>query len=239
MLIHTQDQNNSRNREWMRNNERPIMHSTGYELSKEQANFITLLIIDESGSMASLKQATVESFNGLVKSILNDAIEIPTLTQHMGVVTFEGNRIVERLALTTVRENSEIQELYYHPNGNTPLFDAMGMSVTKLEKLIQQSGVPEEKVKVSVAIFTDGEENSSREFSLREIQRLVERLKLKGWEFSYYGTEHRVEEMAERLRMDRVERFEKSEHGLHNTMASYSRSSKMSKEEFMAKQNKR
>ena len=156
----------------------------------------------------------------------------------MGVVTFEGNRILERLSLTTVTENSEIQELHYQPCGNTPLFDAMGISVTKLEQLIQKSGVSEEKVKVSVAIFTDGEENSSRQFTLGEIQRLIERLKLKGWEFSYYGTEHRVEEMAERLRMNRVERFEKSVHGIHNTMASYSRSSKMSKEEFIAKMNK-
>ena len=238
MLIHTQDSNNRRNREGMRNQERAIMHSTGYEFSMEQANYITLLIIDESGSMSTLQQATVESFNGLVKSILNDASEIPTLTQHMGVVTFEGNRILERLSLTTVTENSEIQELHYQPCGNTPLFDAMGISVTKLEQLIQKSGVSEEKVKVSVAIFTDGEENSSRQFTLGEIQRLIERLKLKGWEFSYYGTEHRVEEMAERLRMNRVERFEKSVHGIHNTMASYSRSSKMSKEEFIAKMNK-
>ncbi len=238
MLIHTQDPSNRRNREGMRNQEKHVMHSTGHEFSMEQANFITLLIIDESGSMSNLQKATVESFNGLVKSILSDAAEIPTLTQHMGVVTFEGNCILERLPLTTIKENSVIQELQYQPCGNTPLFDAIGMSVTKLEQLIQQSRVSEEMVKVSVAIFTDGEENSSRQFTLGEIQRLIERLKLKGWEFSYYGTEHRVEEMAERLRMNRVERFDKSVHGIHNTMESYSRSSKMSKEEFIAKMKK-
>jgi hypothetical protein len=38
-----------------RSNRRRTMESTGYELSKDHPNFITLLIIDESGSMSSLR----------------------------------------------------------------------------------------------------------------------------------------------------------------------------------------
>ena len=218
-----------------RYNRRKTMDSTGYELSQEHPNYITLLIIDESGSMAGLRNATIESFNGMVGSILTDAREIPNLVQHMNVYTFEGSTITERLALTTVRANAEIQSLEYHPGGSTPLFDAMGTVITKLENIIHAEKISDDTIKVSVAIFTDGAENSSREYSLQEIQRMITRLKIKGWEFSYFGTEHSVEEMATQLHMDKVQRFQKTKSGLKETMASYSRENSMSKHSFYDK----
>ncbi len=196
---------NQNNRDYdRRSNRRRTMESTGYQLSQELPNYITLLIIDESGSMSGLRNATIESFNGMVGSILTDAKEIPNLVQHMNVYTFEGSTITERLALTTVKENASIQTLEYYPGGSTPLFDAIGTAVTKLENIIHSERISDDKIKVSVAIFTDGAENSSQEYRLQEIQRMIARLKIKGWEFSYFGTEHRVEEMASQLHMDKV-----------------------------------
>ena len=221
-----------------RSNRRRTMESTGCELSKDHPNFITLLIIDESGSMSSLRNATIESFNGMVGSILTDAKEIPNLVQHMNVYTFEGSTITERLALTTVKENATIQTLEYYPGGSTPLFDAMGTAITKLENILHSEQISEDKIKVSVAIFTDGAENSSREYRLQEIQRMITRLKLKGWEFSYFGTEHCVEEMASKLHMDKVQRFEKSKSGLKDTMASYARENSLSKHSYINKFDK-
>jgi len=187
-----------------RYNRRKTMDSTGYELSQEHPNYITLLIIDESGSMAGLRNATIESFNGMVGSILTDAKEIPNLVQHMNVYTFEGSTIT-------------------------------GTAITKLENIIHAEKISDDTIKVSVAIFTDGAENSSREYSLQEIQRMITRLKIKGWEFSYFGTEHSVEEMATQLHMDKVQRFQKTKSGLKETMASYSRENSMSKHSFYDK----
>ena len=213
----------------------PETHNQGFEFSKEKGNAITLLIIDESGSMRPLQAATVESYNGIVQSILNDAKELPDLVQHMNVYTFEGRRISENLPLTTVREGSTVQGLAYSPSGSTPLFDCMGESMTKLERIIDAAQLGEHGAEVSVAIFTDGEENSSQQYSLGEIKRMIERLKLKGWNFSYYGTDHAVEDMAERLNMDRVERFDKSRDGMMASMINFNKSSRNSKELFSKK----
>ena len=211
------------------------MHSSGYDFAQNDGNFISLLIIDESGSMGSIRKAVVDSYNDLVISILKDAKEIPDLLQHMNVYTFEGHQIIERLPLTTVRENSINQQLNYIPKGNTPLYDAIGISITKLEQQIIESNVPAEKFKVSVAIFTDGLENASIHFKLQEIQQLVNRLKSVGWEFSYYGTEHEVENIASLLEMNRFERFDKSTKGFKSSMENYSSNSKLSKAEFVKK----
>ena len=206
---------------------------TGYEFSKEKGNAITLLIIDESGSMRPLLQATIESYNGVVQSIMTDARELPDLVQHMNVWTFEGRSIKENLPLTTVKPDAPIQNLDYRPGGSTPLFDCMGESMSKLERIIDEAKLGEEGTQVSVAIFTDGEENSSVRYGLGEIKRMIERLKLKGWDFSYYGTDHAVEDMAEKLKMDRVERFEKSREGMHMSMMNFSKSSRETKEQYM------
>ena len=53
----------------------------------------------------------------------------------------------------------------------------MGTSLSRLEARLDASGIPEENLKVSVAIFTDGMENSSRNFSLGEVKALTLRFK--------------------------------------------------------------
>jgi hypothetical protein len=64
-----------------------------------------------------------------------------------------------------------------------------------------------------VAVITDGEENSSRLYSGTEIQILVEQLAQEGWEFTYYGTDHDVKQMAERLAIGRHRSFSKNATG--------------------------
>jgi Mg-chelatase subunit ChlD len=237
MLLDNQNQPNFGRRANRNNpvftNEDLKMHSTGYAFTQNGGNFISLLIIDESGSMGNIRKAVVESYNDLVASILKDAEEIPDLLQHMNVYTFEGQNIVERLPLTTVSDNPVNQHLNYIPKGGTPLYDAIGMSITKLERLIIESNIPSNKFKVSVAIFTDGLENASRDFSLLDIQQMVNRLKSLGWEFNYYGTDHDVEDIATLLEMNRCERFEKTSYGLKNSMENYSNNAKISKSDFV------
>lgn len=208
------------------------MFSTGYSLSAENPNFISLLIIDESGSMSRLKQATVEHFNSIVRNILKEANEMPDLIQHMNVYTFSSGRINECLSLTTVKENAPIQTLVYHPNGGTPLYDAIGIAVLKLENLIKSTVIPLDNIKVSVAIFTDGLENDSRSYSLTEIQNLITRLKTEGWEFTYYGTRHAVDSVAKRMRVDKSVHFEHTETGIEDVMSRYNQENFKTKESY-------
>ncbi len=101
--------------------------------------------------------------------------------------------------LSTNNLGNGILVLGYRPTGGTPLYDCLGTSLSRLEARLDASGIPEENLKVSVAIFTDGMENSSHNFSLKEVKALILRLKERGWEFVYYGTDHPVEDIAHDL----------------------------------------
>jgi hypothetical protein len=68
---------------------------------------------------------------------------------------------------------------------------------------------------VLVTIFTDGEENASKEFSGKAIKKLVEDLKEKNWTFTYIGTDHDVEKMAETLSIQNSMNFTNSDEGIN------------------------
>jgi hypothetical protein len=64
---------------------------------------------------------------------------------------------------------------------------------------------------VLVTILTDGEENASKEFSGKDIKKLVEELKQNRWTFTYIGTDHDVEKIADSLSINNTMIFEKND----------------------------
>jgi Mg-chelatase subunit ChlD len=203
-----------------------------------QEHAVSLLVLDESGSMSSMREAVVEMYNSLVLNILRESQEMPALLQHLNVYAFNSSRIAELLPLQTVESGGPNLVLGYRPRGGTPLYDCLGTSLSRLEARLDASGIPEENLKVSVAIFTDGMENDSRNFSLSEVKALILRLKERGWEFVYYGTDHPVEDIAHDLGVNRGVRFDKSSQGFRSAMDRYNSESKMSKEDFLRKKGK-
>lgn len=67
------------------------------------------------------------------------------------------------------------------PRGMTPLYDAIGRIVSLAEK-----DKPEKAV---IVIMTDGEENSSREMTKTAAKAALDRVRAKGWEVVFLGTE--------------------------------------------------
>lgn len=68
-----------------------------------------------------------------------------------------------------------------NPRGMTPLYDAIGKIVTLAEK-----DRPEKAV---IVIMTDGEENSSQEMTKASAKAALDRIRKKGWEVVFLGTE--------------------------------------------------
>jgi hypothetical protein len=68
-----------------------------------------------------------------------------------------------------------------NPRGMTPLYDAIGRIVTLAEK-----DRPEKAV---IVIMTDGEENSSTEMTKKSAKAALDRIRSKGWEVVFLGTE--------------------------------------------------
>lgn len=70
--------------------------------------------------------------------------------------------------------------------GSTSLYDAIGQTIRKIEA----NWIPGAKVLVN--IYTDGQENSSKEFSGKEIAAMIKVLSGQGWTFTFVGTDHDV-----------------------------------------------
>lgn len=103
----------------------------------------------------------------------------------------------------------------YKPDASTPLYDAMGRSLLRLEwqteKLINYY--------VLVSILTDGAENASKEFSGPAIRAMVDRLTQRGWSFTYMGANHDVERTAASLSITASMRFECNQSGVKDIFA--------------------
>ena len=117
----------------------------------------------------------------------------------------------------------------YVPGASTPLYDAMGRTLTRLEKELKG----DDRHSVVVTVITDGYENSSSEYSLSAVKALVEHLKDQGWSFAYMGTDHDVSSVSVSLSITNVVKFEKTE---EETMKSF-RKEMRARERWSAEEN--
>lgn len=166
-----------------------------------------LIILDESCSMHSIKQTTIQGFNEIVQTVKGIEKEHPQQEHFISVVTFNGIRQKLIHFMDPISALQQIDDSSYRPDASTPLFDAIGFGISKLKQGFTNGTA----CNVLVTILTDGEENSSREYSVRTIKRMIEELKLNGWTFTYIGTDHDVEKMASSISINHTMRFNKNE----------------------------
>jgi uncharacterized protein YegL len=165
-----------------------------------------LIILDESGSMESIKSLIINGFNELVQSVKSIEGQFPEQEHLISMVSFNSlnNNIMH--FLDPINKLETINDVIYSPSSMTPLFDAMGFSLLKLKKYLEGKT----NYNVLVTILTDGEENSSKEFTADAIKNLVEELKEQNWTFTYIGAEHDVEKMADSLSIKNTMTFQKN-----------------------------
>ena len=166
-----------------------------------------LIILDESGSMESIKTTIIQGFNELVQTIHGIEKQFPEQEHFISFVSFNsmGQKVLH--FMDPVSKLKQIDDESYKPDALTPLLDAMGFSIHKLKHALQGQF----NYNVLVTVLTDGAENASKEYSGNDIKKLVEELKQNSWTFTYIGTDHDVEEIASSLSIDNTLRFEKNE----------------------------
>lgn len=200
-----------------------------------QKNAVTLFIIDQSGSMQHLKFATEESHQGVLQKIKQECTDLPELHQFLSTWVFGNGRVNEQMPLIKVDAEDSLTRLDLNCSGDTPLLDAIGKACSKLERQMNRLKMSPENTLVTVAVFTDGEENSSREFSQPEVKRLIMRLRENGWIFNYYGTDTSVEDMKENLAFDYGMKMNATVAGVKQSMFEYSEKSLADKKSWLGK----
>jgi len=166
-----------------------------------------LIILDESGSMESIKSTIINGFNELVQTIHGIEKQFPEQEHYISFVTFNGLGQKIPHFFEPASNLKQIDDKSYAPDATTPLFDAMGFAINKLKTAL----AGQSNYNVLVTVLTDGEENASREHSALDIKFLIEELKLRNWTFTYIGTDHDVEKIAFSLSINNTLRFEKNE----------------------------
>ena len=138
-----------------------------------------IAIIDRSGSMNAIKAATEEGFNGFVREQQSTPGECA-----LSLYQFDDRYEV----VYEDRAIREVPPFELTPRASTALLDALGRTITA--RGAHYAGLPEEQrpEKVVVVVVTDGEENSSKEYTLATIKELVSRQKdTYQWQFVFLG----------------------------------------------------
>lgn len=135
-----------------------------------------LFILDRSGSMRSIADETIGGFNAFVEG-QKDLPGKATLS----LVQFD-NEILTMHDNVAINEVPLMDSSTFVPRGMTSLFDAVGSSIARFK-----NDNPED-TKTIVAILTDGEENSSKEYNYTSVNALIKEVQDEnGWEVIFIG----------------------------------------------------
>lgn len=149
---------------------------------KNKNNITELVfIIDRSGSMSGLESDTIGGFNSLVKKQKKEDGQCYVST----VLFSDRSKVIhDRVSISDIKEMTEDD---YCPNGCTALIDAIGGAIkhiSSVHRYIRPEDVPEHTMFV---ITTDGLENSSHNYSSKEVKKMVREKEKEGWEFLFIG----------------------------------------------------
>ena len=135
------------------------------------------VILDKSGSMASKLKDVIEGFNAYV-----DGLAQEHKVEYLFSLTLFDTQVAYRHVAIPLSQVHKLDAKSYQPGGNTALNDAIGVTVRKIDADRPQVD------KVVTVIMTDGEENSSREWTLDAVKALIAQKESEGtWTFVFLG----------------------------------------------------
>ena len=185
------------------------------------------LILDRSGSMTSCIEQTVDGVNQQIRRIKEVAERFPEQKLITSLMLFN-NHLTRVWNTLPPQELREIEFSDYRPEGSTALLDAIGSCVNEIRNYLGAE-LEADEASCIVVIITDGYENSSVNFSSRQISSLIKELEQTGkWTFSYIGATLDAVEIAKKLNIKRSNamRFDLNEsfymyNKLNNSIDSY------------------
>lgn len=187
------------------------------EVKKEiqKTKVFNVIILDRSGSMECIRQAAVEGFNETLAGIKKAQEKFADTQDHfVSLVTFCSCETKHVYDKTPVFEANPLKIESFQPCCTTPLYDAMGITLTSVHKHVLEM----QDAMVVVTIITDGLENASCEYNGKTIKELVERLRGEGWTFTYMGANQNSVEVAMAMSIRNARNFDYSNEGTRASM---------------------
>jgi len=181
-----------------------------------------VFILDKSGSMSSMGNEPVDGYNKFI-----DEQRDPSLGEaNVTFVLFddEVETVYNGVKISEVEKLS--MERYIGTGmGMTSLYDTIGKTFTEVGKRLSNTPESERASKVIVCILTDGQENSSKEFTLSTIKNMIkEQTEKYSWKIQFMGTTLGAIESAKNIGLapDSFELFDNNSDGLRQAYRSHS-----------------
>lgn len=152
---------------------------------KQDYTHITV-ILDRTGSMESIRDDTIGGFNAFLAKQKDEAGQA-TLT----LVQFDTRDPYEVIhRFKPIKDIPELNRNTYVPRASTPLLDALGRGINDLETSLNELKEEDRPSKVVVAVVTDGQENSSREFQKDQVEKMIkEKTEKNDWQFVFLSAD--------------------------------------------------
>lgn len=139
-------------------------------------------ILDRSGSMRSLRKDTVEGYNSFIESQKEQDGEAKVTT-----ILFNGELKILHDRMD-VKEIPEMKKRDYVPSGSTSLLDALGSAIDRTGKILSDTPEEDRPSKVIFMVITDGEENTSTEYTYQDVKdRVTHQQEKYSWNFIFVG----------------------------------------------------
>ena len=212
-------------------------------------------VIDESGSMTGSETDIIGGFNKMVEeqkaikdgkcaisffSFANDVTErfvgkdvneIKELTQGK-YYSFSRSLSFSSISINGVTDvdvkidKNETDPLYqYLPCGGTAMNDGIATAINKIGKWLSDMPEDERPSKNLIVIMTDGEENSSKEFTLAKVQEMIKHQTEKyNWSFIYMGMDITNKKAADDLGITSRSFMSKDSNSLYKNYSNISNS---------------
>ena len=139
------------------------------------------MVVDRSGSMASLTDDTIGGINAFIRSqkeAPGDAVLTTIFFSDTCDVVHDG------VCLESV---PEVTRKDYIPTGYTALLDAVGEGIQRIKTRMSYTPEHIRPAHVLFAIVTDGQDNTSHHYNLAKIKNMIAEQTENGWKFIYMG----------------------------------------------------
>lgn len=138
------------------------------------------VVLDKSGSMNSNREGTISGYNEFLNGLKVDKDTKYSVTLIQFDTNYDGPELAVTYSDKPLDEVPVLSRDTYQPRGTTPLHDAIGECIRRVDA----KGRP-----VMVVIITDGQENASKEFTLETVKKLRADKEAEGWKFVFIGAD--------------------------------------------------
>jgi hypothetical protein len=137
------------------------------------------VVLDRSGSMHSVASDTVGGFNRFVE----DQKAAPGRAV-LTLVQFDTEYEFVHRAVPV----GQVPPLDFHPRGGTALLDALGRAIVETGERLAAMPEDARPGKIAFVVLTDGQENSSREYTRERVFEMIRRQNEEySWQFLFLG----------------------------------------------------